>query len=152
MEPRAAHKIQGEATPKLNVVGASLLLTVWLVMLCFMHPFNMAHPLGCQGTLLAMLLSAELLSRHSSPSLCLCLAFLCPRCSSWHFPLLNFMSLLMAQCSDLSRSLRKASHPCREPTAPPSLESSANLLRMHFTPATRPLIKMLSRTSPRIEP
>ncbi|XP_075344496.1 GTP:AMP phosphotransferase AK3, mitochondrial isoform X2 [Mycteria americana] len=35
------------------------------------------------------------------------------------------MSLMIAQCSSLSRSLCKASHPSRESAAPPSLVSSA---------------------------
>ncbi|KAK4828001.1 hypothetical protein QYF61_022778, partial [Mycteria americana] len=42
--------------------------------------------------------------------------------------LLNFIWLVIAQLSSLSRSLCKASLPLREDTAPPSLVSSANLL------------------------
>ena len=53
-------------------------------------------------------------------------ALLCPRCRSHHFPLLNFMPLLIDQCSNQSRSLCKASHLSRESTVSPSLMSSAN--------------------------
>lgn len=42
-------------------------------------------------------------SRHVAPSLCLCLALLRPTCSAWHFPLLLFMLLLIAQCSTLCK-------------------------------------------------
>lgn len=40
-----------------------------------------------------------------SSHLCLCLALFCPRCRARHFPLLTFMLWLIAQCSNLSRSL-----------------------------------------------
>lgn len=55
------------------------------------------------------------------------------------------------QCSHLS-SLHKASHPSRESAAPPSLVSSADLIRIRSTPASRSLIKTLNRASPRPEP
>lgn len=48
-------------------------------------------------------LSARLLSNHSSPSLHLCLALSCPRCSIHKLPLLNFISLLIFQCSTVCR-------------------------------------------------
>jgi len=75
-------------------------------------------------------LAAELPSRHSFPRLYLCLALLHPRCRIQHFPLLNFVQLMIAQCFSLSRSLCTAPSPFRAPAAPPSLESLANLLRM----------------------
>lgn len=98
---------------------------------------NGVYPLGCQGTLLAHTepvatrnptsLSAELLSGHLSPSLY--------RCPAFSFAELH--ALLIAQCSNLSRSRCKASRPSRESAAPPSLVPSANWLRMHSTPASR---------------
>ena len=48
------------------------------------------------------------LSSCSSPSLYLCLALLHPRCRIWH-SFLNFMPLMIAQCSSLPLSLCKAS-------------------------------------------
>ncbi|KAK4824371.1 hypothetical protein QYF61_014031 [Mycteria americana] len=74
------------------------------------------------------------------------------RCRIRHLDLLNFIPLIIAQCSNLSRSLCKASCPSRESTAPPCLVSSANLLMVHSTPASRSLINILNRTGPRIEP
>ncbi|KAK4816932.1 hypothetical protein QYF61_025428 [Mycteria americana] len=47
----------------------------------------------------------------------------------------------MAQCSHLTRSLCKATCPSRESTAPPSLVSSANLLMVHSSPASRSLTR-----------
>uniref|UniRef100_A0A8B9CGD6 Uncharacterized protein n=1 Tax=Anser brachyrhynchus TaxID=132585 RepID=A0A8B9CGD6_9AVES len=46
----------------------------------------------------------------------------------WHLLLLNFMWLVIAQLSNLSRSLCKASPPSRETTAPLNLMSSANFV------------------------
>lgn len=51
------------------------------------------------------LLSAELLSSHSFPRMYLCPALLHLRCRTKSFPLLNFMPVLFAQCSNLSRFL-----------------------------------------------
>ena len=60
-----------------------------------------------------------------------------------HLDLLNFMPFMMtAQSTSLAGSFRKASHPSREPTAPPSLGSSANLLTMDSTPGSRSLINL----------
>ena len=72
-------------------------------------------------------LSAGLLSSHSSPNLYLCPALLHPRCRIRHLDLLIFIPLIIAQCSNLSRSLCKASCPSRQSLAPPSLVSSTNL-------------------------
>lgn len=41
---------------------------------------------------------------------------------------------------------------CSQPTAPPSLVSSVNVLRMHSAPASRSVIKTLNRTGRRTEP
>ncbi|KAK4823660.1 hypothetical protein QYF61_005012 [Mycteria americana] len=95
---------------------------------------------------------ARLLSSHSSPSLYLCPALPHPRCRIRHFYLLNFIPLIIAQCSNLSRSCCKASCPSRESMAPPSLVSSANLLMVHSTAASRSFINILNRSGPRIEP
>ena len=62
------------------------------------------------------------------------------------------MPLRIAQCSNVSQSLCKASCPLRESTAPPNLVSSASLLMVHSISASRLLIKILNRTDPRIEP
>lgn len=100
-------------------------------------------------------LTTEMLSSHSPPSLYPCPALFCLRYRIQRFPLLNFMLLLIAQCSNLFRSLYNTPHPFRKSTAPPSL-SSASLLKMHSTPACRSLIKMLNRfeswAMARIEP
>lgn len=58
-------------------------------------------------------LSAKLLSSLSSPHSCLCPALLCLRCRIWCSFLLNFMPLLIVQCSSLSRYLFKASQPLK---------------------------------------
>ncbi|KAK4810613.1 hypothetical protein QYF61_007350, partial [Mycteria americana] len=55
-----------------------------------------------------------------------------PRWRIRHLLLLNFIRLVIAQLSSLSRSLCKASLPSRESTAPPSLVSSANLLNIIY--------------------
>lgn len=93
----------------------------WLAEMCSEPPHRAICPLGCPGTLLA---HAELLSPAPlSPFLLSCslviwLPSLVPKCSTQNFLLLSFMLSLMAQCSNLSRSLRKASHPSRQPAAP----------------------------------
>ena len=58
--------------------------------------------------------------------------------------LLKFMPLLIAQCSNLSNPSSRS--PVLQAWAPPSLLSSANVLRLHSTPAPRLLIKWLNRT------
>jgi len=92
----------------------------------------------------SQILSAELLSNHSSLSLWLCLALLHPRCRTGHFTSLNFMPLLITQCCDLSTSICKVSYPVKVSTAPPTWVSSAKLLRMHFTPPFRFLTKIMN--------
>ena len=59
---------------------------------------------------------------------------------------------MTAQCSNQFRSLCKTSCPSRESTAPPSFVSSANLIMVHSTPASRSLIKLLNRASPGVAP
>lgn len=106
--------------------------------------------LSLLSTSILRFLSADLLSSHLSPSICPYLALCCPRCNTRHFPLSSFMLLTITQCSSLPRSLCDASRPSRESTASPGLVSSAGL--MYSTPASRKLIKMLSRNGPKIEP
>lgn len=72
---------------------------------------------------------------HSSPSLCSCLALLRPRCRVQHFDLLNFIPLINAQCSNLSRTLCKASHPLKSTTTS-QLDIIKNLLIVHSAPAS----------------
>ena len=132
------------------------------VVLCLMHPrvwFALWAARARCWFLLSLLLtstpqshSAGLLSSCSSPHLCLRPALFCPRCRFWHLDLLNFIPLIIVQCSSLSRSLCKASCPSRKSAVPPRLVSSANLLMMDSTPASRSLIYILNRTGPRIEP
>ena len=54
--------------------------------------------------------------------------------------------------SSLSRSLCSALLPSGRSTLPPSLVSSANLLRVHSIPSSRSSMKMLNRSSPSTEP
>ena len=132
-----------------------------LVVPCSMHPgmgFALSAARAPCWLLLSLLsastpraLSAGLLSSHSSPSLEWCQVLLCPKCRIWHLFLFNFMWWMIAQCSNLSRSLCKASSPVRESTASPGLVSSANWLRVQSNSASRWLIKGWSRTGPRIE-
>lgn len=58
--------------------------------------------------------------------------------------------LIIAQCSRRSEFLCEVSDPSGDSTAPPSLVSSANALRMCST-ALSSLIKILNRTSSRVE-
>ena len=54
--------------------------------------------------------------------------------------------------SSLSRSLWMASHPSGVLTAPHSLVSSANVLRVHSIPLSMSLMKILNSTSPSTDP
>lgn len=74
-----------------------------------------SHKWACllQPTSTPRSLCAGLLPSHSSPSLHLSLALLHPRCRVQHFDLLNSIPLINAQCSNLSRTLCKASHPLK---------------------------------------
>ncbi|XP_075581721.1 AN1-type zinc finger protein 5-like isoform X2 [Pelecanus crispus] len=57
----------------------------------------------------------------------------------------------MANRSSLSRSLCRAILPSSRSTLPPSLVSSANLLRAHSIPSSRSLIKILNKAGPKTE-
>ena len=98
------------------------------------------------------LLSAGLFSSHSSPNSYLYPPLLHPRCRIQHLDLLNFIPLIAAKCSNLSRSLCKTFHPSGESTEPPSLVSWVNLLMVRSTPAWGSCINMLHRTGPRAAP
>jgi len=88
-------------------------------------------------------LSSELLSSRSTPSLYWCIGLFLPRCRTLHLPLLNLIRFLSAQTSSLSRSRCMAAQPSGASTTPPSLESLANLLRVHSNSSSRSLMKKL---------
>ena len=96
--------------------------------------------------------SSELLSNHSLPGLYLCLGLPQPRCRTLHLAWLTFMRLAWAHFSSLSRSLHIASlHPSTS-SAPLSMVSYANLLRVHSIPLSMSPTKMLNSTSPSTDP
>lgn len=66
-----------------------------------------------------------------------------------NFQILN-QSLMTAQCSSPTRSLSRHLVP-QESTVPPSIVSSADLVMLHSTPASRSRIKILNRASLRLE-
>lgn len=157
VQTRTAHSIQGETCTNSKCIGR---ITTFnhMVTMCLTLPkmsFALLALLAARCWLmLSVLLPAPtdlfLLSRHLSPSLCLFPALFFSWCrTTQHFPLMNFTSLLISQCSHLFRSLYKASHPSRDSTASPSFKSSASLLRMHSTSAFRSLLKIWNRTVPR---
>lgn len=94
--------------------------------------------------------SAELLP--GQPALTVCLAV---RGSSFPCagpgicPLLNYMRLLSAPSSSLSRPLCMAALPSSTATCHPILVSPATLMRAHPGTPSRSLIKMLKRKGPR---
>lgn len=105
VEPRTAHNIQDETTPVLNTAGKSPLLTVW------QRSFQCAQSALCslvsQGTLVVRAEPAvtsshrysliDLLSRQSSPILCLYPSLLCPILPLLMFPNVNLhVDLLQA--------------------------------------------------------
>lgn len=103
-----------------------------------------------QGTLLARVEPAYCFLLSCSPATNL------PVCARvWHSPVpggvpeMRFILVeLHATESNLSWFLYMASPPLRESTAPASFVLSRNLLMTHWTPASRSLIKVLSRTEP----
>lgn len=116
---------------------------------------NTVCPLDCQDTLLAHCKPAVTSTPRSLPAELLSPASCLPVCSCmWHCSvtsvtpsillLLKFMPLLIAQCSNLSNPSSRS--PFLQAWAPPSLLSSANVLRLHSTLAPRLLIKWLNRT------
>lgn len=85
-------------------------------------------------TTMLLFISAGLFSSHSSHRLCLALP--CPRCRIGPWDFFNSMSLMIAQLSNLCRSLCKASHTLKESAAPPCFVLSTNLLRVHSSPTS----------------
>ena len=69
-----------------------------------------------------------------------------PRCKIVRLDLLNLMRLTWAHCSSLSRSLWMASLPSGVLTAPQSLVSPANLLRVHSAPSSMSSMKILLKS------
>ncbi|KAK4814241.1 LOW QUALITY PROTEIN: hypothetical protein QYF61_012737 [Mycteria americana] len=69
-----------------------------------------------------------------------------------HLALLNLMRFTQAHFSSLSRSLWMTSHPSGVSTAPHSLVSSANLLRVHSISLSMSLMKILNSTGPSTDP
>lgn len=88
-----------------------------------------------------------LLSSISSPNLYVQPGIPHHTCKTWQLLLLNFTPLVIGQVSNLSKSLCKTSLPFRESSVPPNLVSSANLLSMHISPASRSVTK---RTGPKM--
>ena len=64
----------------------------------------------------------------------------------------NLIRLVRDHLSSLLRSLWMASLPSNVQTTPLSLESSANLLRVHSSPSPMSLMKMVKSTGPRTDP
>ena len=94
--------------------------------------------------------SAGLLLR-SFPSLYSYLGLPWSKCKTLHFALLNLIRFRWANFLNLSRFLWMASLPSAVSTAPLSLVSSANLLRVHSIPSPMPLIKMLKSIRPKTD-
>ena len=109
-----------------------------LAMLCLMQPWT---PFTAFAARSHCLLMSKLMSTASfsdklrfswvDSSIYRCLGLFLPRCRTLHFPLLNFMRLLSAHFSSLSRSLWMAAQPYGISATPPSFVPSANLLRVH---------------------
>ena len=93
-----------------------------------------------------------LLSIHSPPSLYLCLGLPQPMCRTLHLTLLNLVRFAQAHFLILSRSLWVTSFFSSVSTAPHSLVSSVNLLRVHSVPLSMLLTKRLNSTVPRTQP
>ncbi|KAK4818489.1 hypothetical protein QYF61_014219 [Mycteria americana] len=72
------------------------------------------------------------------------------RCRTLHLALLNLMRFTQAHFSSLSRSLWMTSRSSSVSTAPLSLVSSANLLRVHSILLSMSLMKILNSTGPTI--
>lgn len=74
-----------------------------------------------------------------------------PRCRTSHFPFLNFMRFFSALFSFLSRSLWKAVHPSGVLATPSSFVLSMNLLKVHFVPSYKSLMRLLDSTGPSVD-
>ena len=123
----------------LNTAGQSPLLSCWLGWVWCIPGCGLPSRLPGNAADWCLLpastsrsLSPGRLSSHSSPNLCLCPALLHPRYRIQHLELLNFIPLIIAQCSNLFRSLCKAACPSTESPAPLTLASSANFCSSHL--------------------
>jgi len=96
--------------------------------------------------------SPGLCSDLSSPSLYWYKMLTQLRCNTMHLDLLNLMRFSWALCSRLSKSLWIASHPSGVSIVPHSLVSSADLLRVHSTPLSALLMKILKSIGPSTDP
>jgi len=96
--------------------------------------------------------STELFQMTSSPSLYLCLGLCWSKCNSFHLVSLNLIRFSCAQFLRLAGSLWMVSLPSIVTTAPLSMVSPANLLRVHFNQLPMSLIKKLKSTSPKADP
>ncbi|KAK4810863.1 hypothetical protein QYF61_008835 [Mycteria americana] len=103
--------------------------------------------LGCERTLLAHVQ----LFIHQYPSLYWNRGLPQPRCRTLHLALLNLMRFTQAHFSSLPRSLWMTSRPSGVSTAPLSLVSSANLLRVHSISLSMSLMKILNSTGPTVD-
>ncbi|KAK4826818.1 hypothetical protein QYF61_011626 [Mycteria americana] len=117
---------------------------------------DVVRPLGCQGTLLTP--TDPAVDQH--PQIPFCRASLQPLLSQFIlvFTVQNpAFFLVKFHAVDDCPMLQSVEIPLqglltlKESTAPPSLVSSANLLMVHSTPASRSLINILNTTGPRIE-
>ncbi|KAK4826465.1 hypothetical protein QYF61_009192, partial [Mycteria americana] len=95
--------------------------------------------------------SAGVLSITSSPSLDRNQELPQPRCRTLHLALLNLLRFTQAHFSSLPRSLWMTSHPSGMSTAPLSLVSSANLLKVHLISLSMSLMKILNSTGPTVD-
>ena len=149
------YKIQGEAAQMLNTTGESCPLACCAL---FNAHQDAVYPLSYQGTLLAHVepavtsTTSHFLLRCSPITHLPHLTLPHPRWRTCHFTLMNFMPLMIAQWSNLSRSsLCKASCLSSELKVPPSLMSPVGLLRIHPNPVLISLIKMLNGADTRTE-
>ena len=95
---------------------------------------------------------AELLSITLAPSLYWYLGLPWPMCRTLHLILLNLMRFTQAHFLSLSKSLWMVFQPSSLLTAPLSLMSSANLLKVHSIPLSMSRMKILTSTGPSNDP
>lgn len=79
-----------------------------------------------------------------NPSLYSCMDLSLLKCRASHFPSLNFLRLLLAHFSSLSRFLWTAEQPSGLSTTATRFVSPANLLRAHSVQTSRSLMMMLN--------
>ncbi|KAK4832391.1 hypothetical protein QYF61_022246 [Mycteria americana] len=92
-----------------------------------------------------------ILAEGFSHALCTPFSFL-RRYRTLHFPLLNFMTFLIAHFSSPLRLLWVAAQHFGVSAAPPRFVSSANLPKVHSALSCRPLITMLKRIGSSMDP